>query len=131
MSKPHKTMNTPLKRVRGLGAAREGTGHFWIQRVTAVALIPLSLLLMGTIIRLAGADHATVKAAFANPFVAVLALLTVLAAFWHLKLGAQVIVEDYVHAEGSKLATLLAITFAIFVVGGIAAMAVLKLFFGA
>lgn len=131
MAKPHKTMNTPLKRVRGLGSAKGGTHHFWIQRVTAVALIPLSLLLMGTIIGLAGADHGTVKAAFANPFVAVLALLTILAAFWHLKLGAQVIVEDYVHTEGAKLATLLAITFAIFVVGGIAAIAVLKLFFGA
>lgn len=131
MSKPHKTMNTPLKRVRGLGAAREGTGHFWIQRVTAVALIPLSLILMGTLIRLAGADHATVKAAFANPLLAVIALLTVLATFWHLKLGAQVIVEDYIHGEGAKMATLLAITFAVFVVGGVAAMAVLKLFFGA
>src|SRR5690606_27321001 len=110
---------------------RQGTGHFWVQRITAVALIPLSLLLMGTVIRLAGADHATVASAFANPVVALLALLTVLAAFWHLKLGAQVIVEDYVHAEGKKLATLLAITFAIFVVGGIAVLAVLKLFFGA
>lgn len=131
MAKPHKTMNTPLKRVRGLGSAKGGTHHFWIQRVTAVALIPLSLLLLGIVIRLAGADHATVKAAFGNPFLAVVALLTILAAFWHLKLGSQVIVEDYIHSEGAKLATLLAITFAIFVVGGIAAIAVLKLFFGA
>ncbi|HEX6958476.1 MAG TPA: succinate dehydrogenase, hydrophobic membrane anchor protein [Ferrovibrio sp.] len=131
MSKPLNTMKTPLKRVRGLGSAKDGTQHFWIQRITAVALIPLALLMTGTVIRLAGADHATVAAAFHNPLIAIIALLAILAAFWHLKLGAQVIIEDYIHAEGAKLATLLAVTFAIFVVGGIAAISVLKLFFGA
>lgn len=131
MSKPHKTMNTPLKRVRGLGSAKEGAQHWWIQRVTAVALVPLMLLMLGAVIRLAGTDHATVAAAFTNPLFAIVVLLAILAAFWHLKLGAQVIVEDYIHHEGAKVATLLAITFAIYLVGGIAAISVLKLFFGA
>lgn len=131
MSKTVKSMRTPLGRVRGLGSAKEGVQHWWIQRVTAVALVPLVLLMMGAAIRLAGSDHAAVAAAFHNPLFAIIALLTVVAAFWHLKLGAQVIVEDYVHHEGAKVATLLAITFAIYLVGGIAAISVLKLFFGA
>lgn len=131
MSKSKTSMRTPLARVRGLGSAKEGVQHWWMQRVTAVALIPLTVIMTVAVLRLAGADHAEMTAAFKNPLVATIALLTILAAFWHLKLGAQVIVEDYIHTEGAKVATLLAITFAIFLVGGIAAISVLKLFFGA
>lgn len=131
MSKTTNTMRTPLKKVRGLGAAKEGVQHWWIQRVTAVAMIPLLLIMVVTVLKLAGGDHAAVAAAFKHPLLAVVALLSILAVFWHMKLGLQVVIEDYVHTEGLKMASLLAITFATFVVGGIATLSVLKLFFGA
>jgi succinate dehydrogenase / fumarate reductase membrane anchor subunit len=131
MSKKNDPMRDPLKNVRGLGSAKEGVQHWWVQRVTAVALVPLVLIMLVTLLKLAPADHATVAAAFHHPLLAIVALLTVLALFWHLRLGLQVVIEDYVHTESTKLVAQLAITFAVFVVGGIAALSVLKLFFGA
>lgn len=131
MSKSNTHMRTALKNVRHLGAAKEGVQHWWIQRVTAVAMIPLLLIMVISILKLAGGDHAAVVAAFKNPLFAIVALLSILAVFWHLKLGLQVVIEDYVHHEGLKIASLLAITFAVFIVGGAAALSVLKLYFGA
>jgi len=131
MSKTNDPMRDPLKNVRGLGSAKEGTQHWWVQRVTAVALIPLVLVMLVTLLKLGTADHAAVVAAFRHPLLAIVALLTVLALFWHLRLGLQVVIEDYVHTESTKIVALLAVTFAVFVVGGIAALSVLKLFFGA
>lgn len=131
MSNTTKTMRTPLKKVRGLGSAKEGVQHWWIQRITAVAMIPLLLIMVISVLKLSTGDHAAVVAAFKHPLFAIVALLSILALFWHLKLGLQVVIEDYVHSEGLKIASLLGITFAIFVVGGIAALSVLKLFFGA
>lgn len=131
MSNSNKHMRSDLKNVRGLGAAKEGVQHWWLQRVTAVAMIPLLLILVVCVLKLATGDHATVAAAFKSPILAVLALLAILAIFWHMKLGLQVVIEDYVHTESVKIVSLLAITFATFVVGGIAALSVLKMFFGA
>lgn len=131
MSKKNDPMRDPLKNVRGLGSAKEGAQHWWMQRVTAVALVPLVLIMLVTLLKLGTADHATVAAAFHHPLFAIVALLTVLALFWHLRLGLQVVIEDYVHTESTKIVALLGVTFAVFVVGGIAALSVLKLFFGA
>lgn len=131
MSNSNKHMRSALKNVRHLGAAKEGVQHWWIQRVTAVAMIPLLLIMVVCVLKLAGGDHAAVLAAFKNPLFAILALLSILAVFWHMKLGLQVVIEDYVHHEGLKIASLLAITFATFIVGGAAALSVLKLYFGA
>lgn len=131
MSKKHDPMRDPLKNVRGLGSAKEGVQHWWVQRVTAIALIPLVLVMLVTVLKLAPADHATVVAAFHHPLLAIVALLTVLALFWHLRLGLQVVIEDYIHTESTKIVMLLGVTFAVFLVGGIAALSVLKLFFGA
>jgi len=131
MSKSNPHMRSALKSVRGLGAAKEGVQHWWLQRVTAVAMIPLLLILLTCVLKLASGDHAAVTAAFKNPLFAILALLSILAIFWHMKLGLQVVIEDYVHTESVKIVSLLAITFATFVVGGIAALSVLKMFFGA
>jgi succinate dehydrogenase / fumarate reductase membrane anchor subunit len=131
MSNKKDPMRDPLKNVRGLGSAKEGVQHWWVQRVTAVALVPLVLVMLVAMLRLGTADHATVVAAFHHPLLAIVALLTVLALFWHLRLGLQVVIEDYIHTESTKIVVLLAVTFAVFLVGGIAALSVLKLFFGA
>ncbi|WP_341897005.1 succinate dehydrogenase, hydrophobic membrane anchor protein [Ferrovibrio terrae] len=131
MSNANKPMRSALKNVRGLGAAKEGVQHWWMQRVTAVAMIPLLLVMLVCLLKLASGDHAAVAVAFKHPLFALVALLSILAVFWHMKLGLQVVIEDYVHSEGLKLVSLLGITFATFILGGIAALSVLKLFFGA
>jgi succinate dehydrogenase / fumarate reductase membrane anchor subunit len=131
MSNTNEAMRSPLKKVRHLGAAKEGVQHWWMQRVTAVAMVPLLLILLVCLLKLATGDHAAVVAAFKHPLFALLALLSILAVFWHMKLGLQVVIEDYVHSEALKTVSLLGITFATFIVGGIAALSVLKMFFGA
>ncbi|MCW0236101.1 MAG: succinate dehydrogenase, hydrophobic membrane anchor protein [Ferrovibrio sp.] len=131
MSNANKPMRSALKNVRGLGAAKEGVQHWWLQRVTAMAMIPLLLVMLVCLLKLATGDHAAVAASFRHPLFALVALLSILAVFWHMKLGLQVVIEDYVHSEGLKMASLLGITFATFILGGIAALSVLKLFFGA
>jgi succinate dehydrogenase / fumarate reductase membrane anchor subunit len=123
-------MRTPLGKVRGLGSAREGTGHFWRQRLTAVANIPLILFFIGFLISINGADYATVRAAFANPFVALMFALVLFSALYHMRLGMQVIIEDYIHGEAAKLALIMLNTFFAIVVGAACAYALIKLAFG-
>jgi succinate dehydrogenase / fumarate reductase membrane anchor subunit len=95
-------MRTPLGKVRGLGSAKEGTAHFWYQRVTAVALVPLVLFFIGLVISLNGASFAEVRAALSHPLTAIVMALFVLTGVYHMRLGMQVIIEDYVHGEGMK-----------------------------
>jgi succinate dehydrogenase / fumarate reductase membrane anchor subunit len=120
-----------IGRVTGLGSAKEGTHHFWIQRLTAIALVPLTLWFVASIVSLAGADLAAVKAWLASPVAALLLLLFLATGFWHLKLGLQVVIEDYVHTESLKLTALVLNSFFCILVGGAACLAVLRLFLGA
>lgn len=121
---------TPLARVRGLGSARDGTAHFWRIRVTSVALVPLTLFFVGFLVSLNGAGYEDIRQAFANPFVALAALLFILAGLDHMRLGMQVIVEDYVHGEAVKLTLLMLNTFFTWTVGGACVLALLKMAFG-
>ena len=88
---------TPLKRAIGLGSAKDGTGHFLWQRVTAIALALLGAYLIGILLGLGGADHERARVIVANPLNASVLVAFLIAAFWHAKLGLQVIIEDYVH----------------------------------
>ncbi|MEO1281184.1 MAG: succinate dehydrogenase, hydrophobic membrane anchor protein [Pseudomonadota bacterium] len=124
-------MRTPLKNARKLGSAKEGAEHFWLQRLTAVANLFLVIFLVGLIVSLVGADHATVAATLSQPVVALLLLLLILSGVYHMRLGMQVIIEDYIHGEGSRVVLLMLNTFFAFVVGGGSIWAILKLSFGA
>jgi len=121
---------SPLARVRGLGSAKSGTEHFWLQRVTAIALIPLGLGFVIYLLTFVGADYMTVRKALGSPIPGILGMLLCIAAFWHLKLGVQVVIEDYIHHEGTKLASLLLLGFGCFAGGLICVIALLKLIFG-
>ncbi|MGX5832190.1 succinate dehydrogenase, hydrophobic membrane anchor protein [Mesorhizobium sp. 43Arga] len=123
-------MRTPLAKVRGLGSAREGTGHFWRQRLTAIANIPLTLFFVGFLIALNGAGYAEVRAALANPFVGLMLALVLISGLIHMRLGMQVIIEDYITSEGLKLATIALNTFFTVAVGVASIFALLKLAFG-
>ncbi len=90
-------LRTPLKRARGLGSAKDGTGHFLWQRITAIAVALLGIYLLGLLLGLGGADFDRAHAIVASPFNATLLIAFLIAAFWHAKLGVQVVIEDYVH----------------------------------
>ncbi|MEP3275516.1 MAG: succinate dehydrogenase, hydrophobic membrane anchor protein [Stappiaceae bacterium] len=123
-------MRTPLSKVRGLGSAKEGTDHFWRQRLTAVANVPLILFFVIMVISLQGSDFETARTTLGNPFIAILMLLVILSGVYHMKLGMQVIIEDYIHGEFVKVAALIGNTFFCAFIGLASIFAVLKISFG-
>jgi succinate dehydrogenase / fumarate reductase membrane anchor subunit len=124
------SLRTPLARVRGLGSAKSGTGHFWKQRLTALANIPLAIAFICLVARLAGADHGQAIAIVSSPLTGILLLLFLLSGLTHMRLGMQVIIEDYIHEEGTKVLCLMANTFFTIAVGLACIYAVLKISFG-
>lgn len=123
-------MRTPLAHVRGLGSARSGTAHFWRQRLTAVANVPLTIAFIIIVISLLGRNHAAVVQILGAPWVAIIMLLFIASVTYHMRLGMQVIIEDYVREEMPKLAALVANWMFSWAVGLTAAFAVLKIAFG-
>ncbi len=122
---------TALKRVRGLGSAREGVGHWWAQRLTAIALLPLSIWFMWLSVSLSGADYMTVRETLASPLQAIPMILYVYALFHHGQLGLQVVIEDYIHQRPVEIGLLILVKFLALVAGLTATIAVLILIFGA
>jgi succinate dehydrogenase / fumarate reductase, membrane anchor subunit len=123
-------MRTPLGRARGLGSAKDGTEHFWRQRVTSVALVPLTVFFLAVAMSLIGADHARAAATLATPWIAVPLMLVVLVSVVHMRLGMQVIVEDYVQGELAKYLLLMANTAFCAIVGLVGLVALLMLLLG-
>jgi succinate dehydrogenase / fumarate reductase membrane anchor subunit len=123
-------LRTPLSRARGLGSARQGVHHWWAQRITAVALIPLVTWFAISLIMLSGADYAVVRAWIGSPVVMVLLTLTIVIGLHHGQLGMQEVVEDYVHSEGLKLALIVLLRFTAVFFGLAAIVAILRIGFG-
>ena len=123
-------METPLRRVRHYGSAHEGTTHFWRQRLTAMANIPLVIASFILIVSLIGKPHADVVATLSSPFAAALLLLLFASITIHMRLGMQVVIEDYIHGEGARIAALVANTFFAIVIAVLAGVAILKLALG-
>jgi succinate dehydrogenase / fumarate reductase membrane anchor subunit len=128
--KPDFRIRTPLGRVRGLGSARSGTEHFWQQRLTSVAGVVLTIAFLFIVSGLIGRNHAAVVQILGSPLVAITMLLFILNSVYHMWLGMQVVIEDYVHDDVPKMITLMANTFFSIAVAFAASFAILKLSFG-
>jgi len=131
MSSPRTTITTPLARARGHGASGEGAHHWWIERVTSVSTLLLFIWFGASLLLLPALDHRTVTEWLSAPVAAVPMLLLILSTFWHLKVGLQVIIDDYVHDEGLRMFTLLALNFAVVAAAAWAMFAVLMIALGA
>lgn len=130
MTPPAPSMRTPLSRVRGYGSAKSGTEHFIRQRLTAIANIPLTIAAVTIVISLTGRNQAAVTQILGSTFVAIVMLLFIMSASYHMMIGMQVIIEDYVHGERAKYTLLILNTLFTVVVGFSSVYAILKLAFG-
>ncbi len=124
------SLRSPLGRVLGLGSAKDGTEHWWAQRITAVALIPLTLWFFFSLLLLPVLDYGTVKTWLELPISSFLAVLTVAVLSYHSYLGTTVVVEDYVHGTGMKVLVLTVLRFLYVLFGGAGIFAVLRVAFG-
>ncbi len=122
-------LRTPLRNARGLGSAKEGVNHWLAQRMTAVALVPLVTWFIISMVAYAGQPYGEMIAFLEQPFVSVLMVLFILAAFYHMRLGLQVVIEDYIAKDGTRVLLLLLTNFAVIGVGVAAVFSVLKISF--
>ncbi len=120
------SMQTPLARVRGLGSAKSGLHHWWHQRLTALAMVPLMLVTLAIVASLGTLDYDGALSLMANPFVATLLLLLVVVGFYHAALGLQVVIEDYVGAEGVRMGLIIFVKMALFALAIVTLLSILK-----
>ena len=125
------SFRTPLSQARGLGSAKSGTHHWWMQRLTAVALVPLTLWFVASLLMVVTADHGTVIEWLRSPLVAILCSVLIVAVFYHGQLGLQVVLEDYVHAEALKVPAIVMLKLASLLLAATSLFAVLSIAFGA
>lgn len=123
-------METPIGRVRGLGSAKSGAHHWWLERLTSVSTLLLFVWFVVSLLRMPSLDYRSVVEWLAEPLVAVPMLLLIVSTFWHLKLGLQVVIEDYVHEEGMKFFSITLLNFFAIALGALAFFSVLKIAFG-
>jgi succinate dehydrogenase / fumarate reductase, membrane anchor subunit len=121
------SLRSPLGRVLGLGSAKDGTTHWWAQRVSAVALVPLTVWFLVSLLALPSLDYATVRIWLSFPLTGLLTVLLVAVLTYHSYLGTSVVIEDYVHSAGTKVASLLLLRFLYVLVGGASIFAVLRI----
>ncbi|MFQ5660855.1 MAG: succinate dehydrogenase, hydrophobic membrane anchor protein [Gammaproteobacteria bacterium] len=124
------SLETPLAKVRGLGSAKQGTHHWWYQRLTALVLIPLSLWFIGSLVTMVPGDYAAAIQWIRSPFNAVLLILFLISLFYHAQLGIQVVIEDYIDPEWQKITDIILVKFLALFAGLTSVMAVLKIFLG-
>ena len=120
------SMQTPLARVRGLGSAKSGLHHWWHQRLTALAMVPLMLVTLAIVASLGTLEYDSALSLMANPFVATLLLLLVVVGFYHAALGLQVVIEDYVGAEGVRMGLIIFVKMALFALAIVTLLSILK-----
>ena len=123
-------METPIGRVRGLGSAKSGAHHWWLERLTSVSTLLLFVWFVVSLLRLPSLDYSAVTEWLSAPLGAVPMLLLIVSTFWHLKLGLQVVIEDYVHEEGMKFFSITLLNFFTIALGALAFFAVLRIAFG-
>ena len=123
-------LRSPLNRARGLGSAKDGLHHWWMQRLTALALIPLVIWFAISLVMMSGADYGMVRAWIGSPVAMVLLILTIVIGLHHGQLGLQVVIEDYVHNDGLKLALIVAVRFIAVFFGLAAVVAIMRIGFG-
>ncbi len=121
------SIQTPLGRVRGHGSAKSGTQHFWYQRLTAMALVPLTLWFVWSVVRYTGAPYDQVIAFLSDPLSAVAMSMFILVGLLHMLLGVKVVIEDYIHRESTKIALLVLVHFAVLAVAVTCVVAVLRI----
>lgn len=121
------SLRTPLGKVRGLGSAKEGVGHWWMQRLTAIALVPLSAFFVALCVYLLSADYMVVLATVGNPLIASLLLSFVICIYYHGMLGLQVVIEDYVHTRWMEVGLLIAVRFAAFLLTAATVIALIRI----
>lgn len=124
------SLQTPLARVRGLGSAKQGSHHWWVQRVTAIALVPLCIWFVVSILKLSSMEFTEVRVWMANPLVSVLLVMMLFALYYHAYLGLQVVIEDYIDSEWQKITSLLLVKFLSLFAGLISIYSVLKVSLG-
>ena len=127
MTEPTNSMRTPLAKVRGLGSAKSGVHHWWHQRLTAIAMVPLVLSALYLVLRIAGSDYEQAILLLQNPFNAAILLLLIITGFWHAMLGVQVVIEDYVGSDWGRITSIMMVKAVLILLATLSALSLFKI----